>query len=235
MELVADTRTFLEGWAATISSMVLFVGSVYLLVSAIFGLRMGYLVTATGFFAFMLILSALWTFGAPGTPRYLGPKGDLPHWVGVGAGFELASPTYPVIEQYPGGPWREADTPAREAEVEPASEALAVLVAETATAQLEEEGAAGELEAGDFVVEDVRFTEVEDTELAAGRVFLAAGGPEIVAFGYLDRGNEPMPSWAFLIGSLIGFAVHLPLPDRAERRRKAILTGGDQAPWRGPA
>ena len=32
----------------------------------------------------------------------------------------------------------------------------------------------------------------------------------------------------FLIGSVIGLAIHVPLLDRAERRRKEILTGGAQ-------
>jgi hypothetical protein len=39
----------------------------------------------------------------------------------------------------------------------------------------------------------------------------------------------------FLIGSTILFAIHLPLLDRAERRRKEILTGGTAPPWYGPA
>jgi hypothetical protein len=33
----------------------------------------------------------------------------------------------------------------------------------------------------------------------------------------------------------VGRADHVPFLDRAERRRKEVLTGGDQAPWRGPA
>jgi hypothetical protein len=57
----------------------------------------------------------------------------------------------------------------------------------------------------------------------------------VVVFGYKDTGDLALPSWLFLAGSIIGFAAHLPFLDRAERRRKDILTGGDQAPWRGPA
>jgi hypothetical protein len=52
---------------------------------------------------------------------------------------------------------------------------------------------------------------------------------------YKDPGNEALPSYLFLGASLIGFVVHLPFLDRAERKRKDILTGGQQAPWRGPA
>jgi hypothetical protein len=50
-----------------------------------------------------------------------------------------------------------------------------------------------------------------------------------------DSGSVNRYSWMFLIGSTIGFAVHLPLLDRAERKRKEILTGGTAPPWYGPA
>ncbi|MGH2685123.1 MAG: hypothetical protein ACRDJP_06635, partial [Actinomycetota bacterium] len=82
-ELLALTRVNIEGTLVVVAGFVLFGGSTYLLASAVMGRTLGYLVTATAFFAFMIVLSALWTFGAPGTPRYLGPKGDLPAWIPV--------------------------------------------------------------------------------------------------------------------------------------------------------
>jgi hypothetical protein len=39
----------------------------------------------------------------------------------------------------------------------------------------------------------------------------------------------------FLVGSTILFVVHLPLLDRAERKRKEFLTGGSTPAWHGPA
>lgn len=99
MEALALTQVNIEGTLVVVAALVLFGGGTMLLLSAVFGVRMGYLVVATGFFAFMIILSALWTFGAPGTPRFLGPKGDLPAWIGVGQGASLSSPTFPVIEE----------------------------------------------------------------------------------------------------------------------------------------
>jgi hypothetical protein len=39
----------------------------------------------------------------------------------------------------------------------------------------------------------------------------------------------------FLAGSIILFAVHLPLLDRAEKSRKEFLTGGSAPAWYGPA
>jgi hypothetical protein len=226
----------LEGALAVISSFILFVGTVWLLLAAVVGVRMGYLLTAVGFFGFMIVLSFMWAFGAPGTPRFLGPKGDLPTWVPVEAGVALESRTYPVLGEYPGGKWQDpAGDDALAAEVDPAALAFAEFLAERATEELHAAGIDAEISPEDFDVHDVRFTEVDGTRLAAARAFSTTGGPEVVVFGYRDPGDEGFPSFAFLIASILGFVAHLPFLDRAERRRKEILTGGDQAAWRGPA
>jgi hypothetical protein len=223
------------GWGVLIASLVLFPGTVWLLTGAVFGNRMGYLISATSFFAFMIILSALWTFGAPGTPRYLGPKGALPAWVVVTAGERLASPALPIVEQYPDGPWKPAEEAGLKVELEPATLAFQAFLAEEATAELEEESIEGEVASSEFQIEQLRFARVEDQPVAMAQSFALGGGPEVLVFGYKDPGNEPLPSYVSLAVSVIGFAVHLPFLDRAERRRKEILTGGGQPPFRGPA
>ncbi|MGH2740853.1 MAG: hypothetical protein ACRDH6_10290, partial [Actinomycetota bacterium] len=179
MELLAISRTTLEGSAAVLSGFVLFCGSVLLLLAAIFGLRMGYLMMATGLFAFMIVLSALWSFGAPGTPAFLGPKGELPHWVALGEGPALTSSTHPVIAQYPGGPWvappettevttvAEGDEGGLAAEVEAASLVLQEFLADEANSEARRAGVEGEILPEDFEVTDIRFATVGDTELAA--------------------------------------------------------------------
>jgi hypothetical protein len=235
-DVLALTRTNIEGTLVVVSSFVIFGGAVWLLLSAVFGVRMGYLVSATGFFAFMIILSALWAFGAPGTPPNLGPRGDLPTWFGLGAGVELSSPTYPVIERYPAEPWRSPqDQRTFRSEVEPVTLAFQEFLAEEAAEELRRAGIEGEVAPETFEIADLRFTTADGTLLAAARAFATTGGPEVVVFGYKDPGDLALPSWLFLAGSIIGFVAHLPFLDRAERRRKDILTGGDQAPWRGPA
>lgn len=236
MEVLALTRTNIEGTLVVVAGLILFGGSVWLLLAAIFGVRMGYLVAATGLFAFMIILSALWVFGAPGTPRFLGPKGELPAWITVGTGRDLTSPTYPVLERYPGDPWitAEEDRSLRP-EVEAASLGMQEFLAEEANRELAGEQIEGEVTPEEFVVEDLEFTEVDGTPLAAARAFASSGGPEVEVFAYKDPGNEPLPSYVALAASVIGFVVHLPFLDRAERRRKDVLTGGTQPPWRGPA
>jgi hypothetical protein len=236
MEILALTRTNIEGVLVVVSGLLIFGGSVFLLLSAIFGLRMGYLLAATGFFAFMLILSALWVFGAPGTPRYLGPKGELPAWIPLAAGQQLTSPTYPVVEQFPDDPWTSPEEdPSLTAEVEAATLAMQEFLAEEAQAELSREQIEGEVAPDDFQITDLEFVTVDGTPLSAARAFASGGGPEVTVVAYKDPGNEPLPSYLFLVGSVIGFVVHLPFLDRAERKRKEILTGGQQAPWRGPA
>ena len=222
------------GWGVLIASMVLFPGTVWLLTAAIFGNRMGYLISATSFFAFMIILSALWTFGAPGTPRYLGPKGDLPAWVAVAGGQQLESEAVPLVEQYPGGPWKAAEE--ADPEFEAASLAFQEFLAEEATAELRGEGIDDlEVEPTEFTIEGLAFAEADERPVAMARGFATEGGPEVLLFGYKDPGNEPLPSYVSLAVSVIGFAVHLPFLDRAERKRKELLTGGGQPPFRGPA
>lgn len=225
----------IEGYLVLVASMVLFFGSTHMLLSAIFGVRMGYLVAATGFFGFWVLLAALWAFGAPGTPRYLGPKGDLPTWVAVAAGTDLRSQTYPVIDQYPEGEWRTAEEAGLSGEIEPATLAFQEFLSEQANAELASEGLEGQVPPESFSIDDLRFATVDETPLAAATGASSTGGRKVEVVGYLDPGDEGFPSWLALGIGLVGFAVHVPFLDRAERKRKEVLTGGDQAPWRGPA
>lgn len=236
MEILALTRTNIEGSLVVVAGFVLFGGATWLLTSAVMGVRLGYLVSATALFGFMVILSALWSFGAPGTPPFLGPKGELPTWIALGAGQRLTSPTYPVLDRYPGEPWASPEErPSLTAEVEAATLAFQEFLAEEAQRELRREGIEGEVALEEFEVTNLEFTEVDGTPLVAARAFASGGGPEVMAFAYKDPGNESVPSYLFLVASVIGFAAHLPFLDRAERRRKEVLTGGQQAPWRGPA
>src|SRR6266536_3075616 len=83
---VALSPFFGKGVAVIVCALILFVGSVYVLLSAVFGLRMGYLVLAVSFFGWLVLLSLLWVLGQPkvfgvtGTLPNLGPRGTEPHW-----------------------------------------------------------------------------------------------------------------------------------------------------------
>lgn len=90
IEILALTRTNIEGTLVVVMAVVLFCGSVYLLLSAVFGLRMAYLVAATGLFAFMIILSAIWAFGAR-DPEVPGAQGEA---AGLGGGGRRYNPPF---------------------------------------------------------------------------------------------------------------------------------------------
>lgn len=57
--------------------ILIFVGSVYMLIRSNLGTRRGYLVMSVSLWGFAFLLSLVWTFGAPGTPPTTGPQ-NLP-------------------------------------------------------------------------------------------------------------------------------------------------------------
>src|SRR6266571_3436027 len=195
------------GWITVAMAFVIFVGSIYLILAAVFGVRMGYLVVATAFFGWMMIFSSLWAFGfwsqGLGTPTNLGPRGTEPHWQPVAVGVEVTSSKYPVASKYPGAPWQMPKGEGQLASVGTFTSAVQEYMANQANAQLASQGKPATVETTDFA--------------------------------YHDSGNIPIFSFAFLGVSIIGFLIHLPFLDRAERRRKAVLTGGRAPEWRGPA
>lgn len=238
-EIACDT--LLKGLGVTVVGFVLFVGCVLLLLSAIFGRTMGYLVLAVGFFGWMFLLSALWAFGfwsqGLDTPVDLGPRGAEPAWTIEAAGIE-PDVTRDAFATYPSGElWREpGDSDADRGDVTSVSSAVKAYLAEEANLEAGyAEGDPAGFTVNDFQVDAVRFAMEDDTQLAAVRAFPASGGPVVTVFLHFDTGSVNMYSWIFMIASLIGLAVHLPFLDRAERKRKDILTGGSAPEWYGPA
>ena len=107
---LALAPTFGKGIAVVLCAVILFVGSVYVILTAVFGLRMGYLVLAVSFFGWMIVLSVLWVFGAPGTPRDLGPRGTEPHWqVFAAATQDHVKTRFPETQFYPKGHWQDVN------------------------------------------------------------------------------------------------------------------------------
>lgn len=79
--------------------ILVFCGSVYLLLWSIYGAKKGALIYGTAFFGFTMLLGVYWWFGAPGTPVATGlqnfpgqaPDHYQPKWFGFEAGSERAS------------------------------------------------------------------------------------------------------------------------------------------------
>lgn len=277
--LAAELSTQVKGWGVTILGSLIFFGSAYVLLAAIFGRWMGYLVTAVSFWGMMIIFSLIFVFGVPGsTPPNLGPRGTRyacptcisePHWAPVDTAENVTSPEFDAVAQYPGGPWEAPDEETLD-EVESLTNALGEFLARRANEggegalgqeggqgeegqaeDPEQEGGAGgadtggegtgeahaeeEFSASDFVVQNIRFTEENGARLAAAQVFVRSGGPILEAWAVFDEGNVPLPSYIFLGVSTLAFAAHLPFLDRAERKRKDILTGGEAPKFLGPA
>ncbi len=234
-----DCGTMVKGILAVAMAFTLFIGSVYLLLSAVFGRWMGYLIVAVSFFGWMMIMSSLWFFGffaqGPTTPRFQGPRGSEPAWVVLSAGLQITSPQYDTFSSYPNGPWKEPG-PALAASIQSVSSTVQTFLAQQANAQLHLDPLApNAVQNTQFVVEDIKFAPDGKVSLAVARASFTGGGPEIVLTLRHDSGSVPRYSAMFLLGSIALFAVHLPLLDRAEKKRKEFLTGGAAPAWYGPA
>jgi hypothetical protein len=233
IELAALSPTFAKGIVVTACALILFVGSVYVLLAALLGRTMGYFVLATSFFGWMIVLSSLWAIGAPGTLRDLGPRGTEPHWQVFAAAPGPITTKYPETSKYPSAPW---DTPKpTNPSVSSLTSAIQNYLAAQAQTQLHLPPTASEVQGANFVVQNVAFASSGHTSLAAAQSFFSSGGPAITVFAYHDSGNVPVFSLTFLAASILGFALHLPFLDRLEKSRKEILTGGTAPPWYGPA
>ena len=100
-----------RGVIALPAAVLIFFGSVFLLLKANLGTRRAYLVEATCFFGFLTVLSLFWGFGAPGTPQFTGPQtlpgqsADYytPKWVAFAGDSTLTDERFPIVKQYPEG------------------------------------------------------------------------------------------------------------------------------------
>ncbi len=237
-----DCGTIVKGSLTVIMAFVLFLGSVLLLLSAVFGRKMGYLVLAVSFFSWMIILSTIWLTGffisqGPTTVKNLGPRGTEPGWVIESAG-SAPQATYAEFSSYPSGSvWKVPGTNEKaQGSVESVSTAAQAFLVDQANAKAgKTEFEAGAFQTTDFTVQDVRFAAAGGVSLAAVHAFYNGGGPEITLFLRHDSGSVPRYSYMFLAASVLGLLVHLPFLDRAEKRRKEIITGGAAPPWYGPA
>jgi hypothetical protein len=226
-----------KGLLVVLTAFVFLPGSVFMLLASNFGALKGYLIAAVGFFGFMVMLSAVWLFGIPGTTPLTGPKGTQPTF-NFFTVDDPAAATYDSVRDFQGGAGNGWE-PAPEGQFEEGS-AEATLKAELETARqtavqdlIDEtnadiEDSSEELDATNLSAE-VFYTIQDGTEVAAV-VISPATPPEgsglqrpdfapKTSFAYRDPGSPYLPSILFLIGSIVLFLVHLFLLGMAERRR----------------
>lgn len=236
-----ECGTLFKGAGVTVTAFVLFLGSVYLMLSLVFGKWMGYLVLAVCFSGWMLIQSSLWLFGfwagGPTTLTNLGPRGHEPAWVVLEAGLSASSTRFDTFATYPGKPWTEPTTgqaPSKQS-VESAAQTFLAL---KANQELKIDPlSTGAITGTQFTVDSVEFATAGDdkTPLSVVQAHFSGGGPLTTLAMYHDSGSIPHYTLMFVGASILLFLIHLPLLDRAEKKRKAFLTGGSAPAWYGPA
>lgn len=95
---------FVEGLAATISAIIVFCGSVWLLLALVLGPRLAYFISASITLGFLLMMGGVWSIGEP-----LGPVGELPSYRSMGAGDTPDEIQFGPAGEFPdGGGWAEA-------------------------------------------------------------------------------------------------------------------------------
>jgi hypothetical protein len=246
-----------KGILVVVTAFVLLPGSVYMLLATNFGALKGYLIAATAFFGFLILLSATWLFGLPGTTPLTGPKGTAPTF----KFFTLDDPAasrYDSVRSFrgaAGGGWQEAPAAAAGEQGGGAQETLKAdldVARQTAVSTLIKEtnkdnkDSSKDLDAANLDAKAF-YTIQDGTEVAA--IVISPKDPPAgsglerpsfspkTTFAYRDPGAPSLPSVLFLIGSLVLFVVHMLALGLVERRRPlgapvAAAADGERQPAR---
>ncbi|MGH2701248.1 MAG: hypothetical protein ACRDJB_03650 [Actinomycetota bacterium] len=94
---------FVEGVAAVVSAVIVFCGSVWLLLTMVLGARLAYFITASVTLAFLVMMGLVWSLNP------LGPVGALPGWEEVSVSEDQAELEGPSAGSYPDSPWQSFD------------------------------------------------------------------------------------------------------------------------------
>lgn len=95
---------FVEGIAAVVSAVLIFIGSAFLLLTLITGARLAYFITASVTLGFVFIMTLVWSQGTP-----LGPVGELPEWQSVALAEDSSAADFGPATEYPEGDWTVPD------------------------------------------------------------------------------------------------------------------------------
>ena len=227
----------MKGLLVVLIAFVFLPGSIYMLLASNFGALKGYLIAATAFFGFMVMLSAIWTFGprapppSPGRRAWSPPSSPSPSTTRrppptTASGTSRAAPATAGRRPPRARPRPAARGGTLQADLQTASQrAVADLIEET---NKDIEDSSKELDVTN--VEAKTYYTIQDGTEVAAIVISPKNPPEgsglerpdfapETSFAYRDPGAPYLPSILFLIGSLVLFVVHMLLLGWVERRR----------------
>jgi hypothetical protein len=205
--------TFIEGAAAVIAAVLVFCGSVFMLMTFVMGAKLAYFVTASVTLGFLLIMGLIWSTSE------LGPVGQLPAWEPLAVEEEGGELTGPSASEYPEGPWQEfaTDEDSLTQSTELQTGALEAMTARVEDGELPEEAATNTANS-----ETARF--LEDGEDLYGGVTLEPPqgdeGPTIVAIMQYEPGNPLGMARQITLGTFVLLVVHLFFLGRSEKRAR---------------
>jgi hypothetical protein len=207
---------FIEGVAAVVAAVIVFCGSVFLLLAMVMGGRLAYFVTASVTLAFLLIMGVVWSVNP------LGPVGRLPTWDPIDIGADATQLDFGPVSEYPEGPWMPVDTE-DEAQVTEASELESASTEYLETAI--EEGDADTFEAASDAAVNTDLTRLlEQGDGQFGAVTLeptqGAEGEETVVVMQFDPGDPLGPARAITAGTFVLLVAHLFGLSMSERRAR---------------
>jgi hypothetical protein len=208
--------TAVTGYAAAIAAIIIFCGSVGLLLAMVLGGRLAYFISASVTLAFLLIMGVVWGFTNPASP--LGPVGELPSWNEEAIGPDVSEFGYPE------GDWRvpneddDNDTLLKGGIEGDAADYL--------EKEIEANDAFGYGDISEAVVNSdaTRLIEQDGTTYG-GTVFEPIEGVEaetVTVIMSYDEGNPLSMGRYVTLGTLVLLVLHLIGLSRAERRAKNL-------------
>jgi hypothetical protein len=225
-----------KGALLVLTALILLPGSVWMLLASNFGALKGYLIAATALFAFLILLSATWSFGLPGTPALTGPVGKQPSFVKFGKTDPVAA-KYDRVAAFGGGAGNGWTASPGEGQLSAADEKLkadldaAKQAAQSAFIAERNKNVKDSSQELDVVNTDAKaFYTVDKGTTVAATVISPKAPPAnsglrtptfapVTAFAYQDKGAPALPSYLFLGSSIVLFGLHAFLLGVVERRR----------------
>jgi hypothetical protein len=213
---------FVTGVAVTVSGIIVFIGSIFLLLALVMGARLAYFVTASVTLAVLVILGVVWSINP------LGPVGQLPEWEPQAAADTPAQINFGSMASYPNGPWQTPD------KNDAAQVALASAMQGVATAALQSGITSGKVK--NFPTTSTAVVDATKTRLLMqgskqyGAVTYGSTSDKptsAVALFFYNPGDPLGPPRKITLGLFIVFALHLFGMNRIERKSKATDNGGE--------